>query len=140
MSWNVLWLLGMTCTNWPFCLSCVTNVCVLLVCLNDATLGSIIANVLRYQYYYILSLLGCLGVKLTFSISKTGYRRGVCPGWFHLYWLILIVRHAKRARMTKWKVLPIAGFEPRCRQLFITVWLKFKEIKSTMAFIKSSTD
>ena len=36
-------------------------------------------------------------------------RLGVCHGWFHLYWLIWGVSHAKRARITKWKILAHGG-------------------------------
>ena len=40
-----------------------------------------------------------------YSPAKTGYRLGVCHCWFHSYWLIQAVCHAKKPRITKWKIL-----------------------------------
>ena len=44
-----------------------------------------------------------------FSLAKTGNRLGLCHGRFHLHWLIWAVKHVKKARITKWKILAHIG-------------------------------
>ena len=57
-------------------------------------------------------------IKTYYSLSITGYRLGVCHVWFHSYWLIRAVSHAKKRELcTKWKLLATAGFEPTTSSL-----------------------
>ena len=48
-------------------------------------------------------------IKRYYSLSKAGYRLDVCHGWFHLYWLNRAFCHAKKARITKWKLMANSG-------------------------------
>ena len=46
-------------------------------------------------------------------LSKTGYRLGVCHGWFHLQGLTGGVKNASRVRITKLKMLAHCGIRTR---------------------------
>ena len=48
---------------------------------------------------------------------SNGYWLGVYYGLFHFQGLPRAVRNASRARITKWKVIPNVGFEPRTYSL-----------------------
>ena len=74
--------------------------------------SSVLCEKTGYKFVGFYEIVDCRGetlkswretMNLYCTLAKTGYLRGVCPGWFHYNWLSQDARNARQvSRLTKW--------------------------------------